>query len=161
MTTSTTVSLRRVNPWLLSFGVCSMLVGLTACDVDPSTTSDAEFRAGPLELDSLEPGECLLLDEGTASATTKKWTLGAGLPKGIIIDDHLLLTSVFEDNVMLRISGPASVDDGVLTSATATAIYNSPELDDPCDGFCDGLCVDGECYMNLPSFAVSLDGVCL
>jgi hypothetical protein len=133
-----------------------MLVVLAACDAEPL---DAEFRSGELELELLKPGQCLPLDDGLTSVTTQAWSLPLGLPAGIIIDDHLLLTSIFEDNVMLRISGPASTEGDVLIAEAATAFIDDPELDDDC-GFCDGLCVDGKCLMDLPPFSVSRDGVC-
>lgn len=156
MTNTTSPRLRSLSSTLLC--VCSMLFGLTACDPE-QIDSDAEFRAGDLDLDSLKPGQCLPLADELTTVTTEEWTIGAGVPKGIIIDDHLLLTSIFEDNVMLRISGPAGTYDDTLATATATVLYNSPELDDDC-GFCDGLCVDGKCIMNLPPFAVGPEGIC-
>jgi hypothetical protein len=159
MTTSILPCPGRLSSWLMSVGVCAALVGLAACDVDQSDNGDAEFRGGELDLDSLKPGECLPLGEQITTATTEAWKLGAGLPKGIIIEDHLLLTSVFEDNVMLRVSGPAITDDDTLVTATATVLFNNPEIDDPC-GFCDGLCVDGKCLMDLPTFAVTVEGIC-
>jgi hypothetical protein len=135
-----------------------MIVVLAACDVEPLDV-DADFRAAELELESLEPGQCLALDDELTSVTTHAWSLPLGLPKGIIIDDHLLLTSIFEANVMLRISGPAAAEGDVLIAATATALYDDPELANDC-GFCDGLCVDGKCLMDLPPFSISRDGIC-
>lgn len=135
-----------------------MLVVLAACDAE-SPDVDSEFRAGELELELLKPGQCLPLDDELTSVTTQAWSLPLGLPEGIIIEDHLLLTSIFEDNVMLRISGPASTEGDVLIAATATAFQDDPELDNDC-GFCDGLCVDGKCLMDLPSYSISRDGVC-
>ena len=34
--------------------------------------------------------------------------------------------------------------------------------DDPCDGYCDGVCVDGECYMSIPpsQLALAQTGTC-
>jgi hypothetical protein len=145
----------KLSSWLAA---CSMLVVLAACDVEPHD-GDAQFRAQELELELLEPGQCLPLDDELVSVTTDAWKLPLGLPAGIIIDDHLLLTSIFEDNVMLRISGPAGTEGDVLYAATATAVYDEPELENDC-GFCDGLCVDGKCLMDLPPFAISRDGIC-
>jgi hypothetical protein len=147
----------KLPSWLYA---CSLLAVLTACDVEP-VDADTEFRAGELELELLKPGQCLPLDDELTSVTTEAWNLPLGLPAGIIIEDHLLLTSIFEDNVMLRISGPAATEGSVLTAATATAFYDDPELENEPDcGFCDGLCVDGKCLMDLPPFAVSRDGIC-
>lgn len=155
MTHPTLTSRTKLSSWLAA---CSMLVVLAACDAE---SPEADFRAADLELDSLERGQCLPLDDELTSVTTDEWNLPLGLPEGIIIDDHLLLTSIFEDNVMLRISGPASTEGEVLIAATATAFYDDPELENNCEEeFCDGLCLDGECYMNLPPFAISRDGIC-
>lgn len=155
MTHPTLTSGPKLSSWLYA---CSMLVVLAACDVEP-LDADVDFRAGELELDSLERGQCLPLDDELTSVTTQAWNLPLGLPNGIIIDDHLLLTSIFEDNVMLRISGPASTEGDVIIAATATAFLDDPELEDDC-GFCDGLCVDGKCLMDLPPFSISRDGIC-
>lgn len=146
----------QLHSWLCA---CSMLVGLAACDAEPLDDADTEFRAVRVELESLEPGHCLPLDDTLTSVTTGEWTLWPGLPKNIIIDDHLLLTSVFEDNVMLRISGPASTEGEVLTAASATALYDDPELENDC-GSCDGVCVDGMCIMDLSPYAISSEGIC-
>jgi hypothetical protein len=152
MTHPTLTSHPKLTAWLYA---CSMLV-LAACDV-ASLDADAEFRAAELELP--KPGQCLPLDDELTSVTTEAWSLPLGLPEGIIIDDHLLLTSIFEDNVMLRISGPAGTEGDVLIAATATAFLDDPELENDC-GFCDGLCVDGKCIMDLPPYAISRDGIC-
>ncbi|EDM77142.1 hypothetical protein PPSIR1_30706 [Plesiocystis pacifica SIR-1] len=136
---------------------CSLLVGLSACGPE-ALGPDETFRG--VELEDLEPGQCAPLHEGIEAVTAEKWRVAKGLPEGIVIDDHLLLTSVFEDNVMLRVSGPATSEGEVLMVETATAIYNHPLLDDPCDGFCDGICIDGECYMNIPPYSVTVEGIC-
>jgi hypothetical protein len=155
MTHPTHTSGPKLCSWLYA---CSLLVVLTACDVEP-LDADTNFRAAELELELLKPGQCLPLDDELTSVTTDAWNLPLGLPAGIIIDDHLLLASIFEDNVMLRISGPASTEGDVIIAAAATALYDNPEIDDDC-GFCDGLCVDGKCLMDLPPFAISRDGIC-
>lgn len=155
MTHTTFTSRPKLSSWLAA---CSMFAMLAACEAEP-LDGDAEFRSGDLELDSLERGECLPLDDELTAVTTQKWSLPLGLPAGIIIDDHLLLTSIFEDNVMLRISGPASTEGDVLTAQTATAFIDDADLENDC-GFCDGLCVDGKCLMNLPPFSISSAGVC-
>jgi hypothetical protein len=155
MTHTTLTSHPKLSSWLAA---CSILVVLAACDAE---SPDADFRAGDLDLESLERGQCLPLDDELTSVTTQAWSLPLGLPAGIIIDDHLLLTSIFEDNVMLRISGPAGTEGSVLTAAAATAWYDDPELENNCEEeFCDGLCVDGDCLMDLPPFAISRDGIC-
>jgi hypothetical protein len=155
MTHPNLTSRSKLSSWLPA---CMMLVVLAACEAEP-LDDDTEFRAGELDLESLERGQCLPLDDELTSVTTEAWKLPLGLPAGIIIDDHLLLTSIFEDNVMLRISGPASTEGDVLIAATATALYDEPELENDC-GFCDGLCVDGKCLMDLPPYAISRDGIC-
>jgi hypothetical protein len=157
MTHTTLTSHPKHASWLAA---CSLLVVLAACDVE-SHDADAEFRAVDLELESLKPDQCIPLDDELTSVTTQAWSRPLGLPEGIIIDDHLLLTSIFEDNVMLRISGPASTEENVLTAAAATVWYDDPELENNCEEeFCDGLCVDGDCLMDLPPFSISRDGIC-
>lgn len=150
------VSPRLLGSWLYA---CTMLLGITACEGEP-LDAETELRAGEIDLESLEPGQCLPLDEEISSVTTSEWTRWPGLPKGIIIDDHLLLTSVFEDNVMLRVDGPAVGEGDVLVVANATAIYDDPEIELDC-GYCDGVCVDGMCIMDIPPFAITRDGICL
>lgn len=138
--------------------LCSLLVPLVGCEAEPAD-DDLELRADELDLEGLEPGQCLALGDGIESVQAEKWTQWPGLPAGIIIDDHLLLTSIFEDNVMLRVDGPASGEDTTLVVARATAIWDDPESEPDC-GFCDGLCVDGKCIMDLPPFSIGRDGLC-
>jgi hypothetical protein len=138
--------------------LCSLLAPLVGCEAEPSD-DDLELRADELDLDSLEPGQCLALGDTLESVHAEIWTEWPGLPAGIIIDDHLLLTSIFEDNVMLRVDGPASQDDTTLVVGHATAIWDDPALEGGC-GFCDGLCVDGKCIMDLPPFSIGRDGLC-
>lgn len=145
---------RLLASWL---SACSLLVALTGCDTEP--VDGEQLRAAELDLEALEPGECLPLADEIASVTTGAWRIWPGVPKGIIIDDHLLLTSIFEDNVMLRVDGPASGEDDVLVVAAATVLYDDPDIEPDC-GFCDGLCVDGKCLMDLPPFAITHEGIC-
>lgn len=148
------ITKRFLHPILLG----SLLALPLACEAEPND-AEHEFRAESLDLDGLEVGQCLPLDDGIESVKAERWTRWPGLPAGIIIDDHLLLTSIFEDNVMLRVNGPASSTDASILVAEATAIWDDPELEPDC-GFCDGLCVDGKCIMDLPPFSIGPAGIC-
>lgn len=138
---------------------CALLLGLSACDAEPSDDAAADFRADELDLESLERGECVALPDSLEQVRAEKWTLSPGTPSIIVEDNVMYMYIVIEDDIMLRVGGSASVDDLELAVATATATYDDPELANDC-GFCDGLCVDGKCLMNLPPFVIAREGIC-
>lgn len=147
-------SLRRLA---LSLYTCTLLVPLAACDAEREPDA-SELRGDTLDPDALEVGECVALPEAIESVYASKWTLWPTLPKIIIEDNVMYLYIVIEDDIMLRVAGPEVGDDQLMVDS-AIAIVDDPELANDC-GFCDGLCVDGKCLMNLPPFAIGREGLC-
>lgn len=147
-------SLRRLA---MSLSTCTLLVPLAACDAEgPSDAS--ELRGDTLDPDALEVGQCVALPEAIASVYASKWTLWPTLAAIIVEDNVMYLDIVIEDDIMLRVTTPEVGDDQLIVDS-AIAIADDPELANDC-GFCDGLCVDGKCLMNLPPFAIGREGLC-
>lgn len=141
----------------LSLCTTTLLVPLAACDGEgPSDAS--ELRGDTLDPDALEVGECVALPDAIESVYASKWTLWPTLASIIVEDNVMYLYIVIENDIMLRVAGPEVGDDQLMVDS-AIAIVDDPELANDC-GFCDGLCVDGKCLMNLPPFSIGREGLC-